>query len=211
MATLGTMKTRIANELARTDLTAEIADAIASAIAYHDTGAWWFNETSATFNTSSGTDEYPAATATFMSSLISPDAVTATVSGQKEPLRQISWQEMVAKRWDSTPAGPPTQYAMYQQKFYVYPVPDATYTVTVYFAGLLGAPSSDGVANAWTTEAEELTRTRAKIILFEDVIREAESSVDISRLRMREQEALAALRRMNNARLGTGFLVAEYL
>lgn len=208
MATLGAMKTRIADDLARADLTTQIADAITSAIAYHDTGSWWFNETSGTFSTSSGTDEYAPATATFLTSLIREDAVTATVSGEREPLRRISWAQMTDQRWDSAPAGPPTQFAIYGQKFYVYPVPDATYTITIWYAGILGAPGADGSSNAWTTEGEALIRARAKFLLFRDVIRDpAEAAVQAQA----EADALAALRRMNNARLSTGRVDAEYL
>lgn len=208
MPSLGTMKTRIADELARADLTTQIADAITSAVAHHDTGAWWFNETSGAFNVSSGTDEYAAATATFLTSLIREDAVTATVNGQREPMRRISWAQMVDKRWDNQPAGSPTQFAIYGQKFYVYPVPDATYSVTVWYQGILGVPGSDGASNAWTNEGEALIRARAKYLLFRDVIRDpAEAAVQAQA----EAEALAALQKMNRARQATGFVDAEYL
>jgi hypothetical protein len=208
MATLGTMKTRIANEIARADLTTEIAESIVSAIAHHDTGSWWFNETSGTFSTSSGTDEYAPATATFLTSLIREDAITATVQGSRDPLRRISWEQMVDQRWDSTPSGPPMQFAIYGQKFYVYPVPNATYTITIWYAGILGVPGADGSTNAWTTEGEALIRARAKMLLFRDVIRDAnEAAVQANA----EADALVALRRMNNARIATGRVDAEYL
>lgn len=208
MPSLGTMKSRIADELARADLTSQIADAITSAVAHYDTGAWWFNETSGTFNVSSGTDEYTSATATFLTSLIREDAVTATISGQREPLRRISWAEMVDKRWDNQPGGPPSQFAIYGQRFYVYPVPDATYTITVWYQGILGVPGADGNSNAWTNEGEALIRARAKYLLFRDVIRDpAEASVQAAA----EAEALRALQRLNRARVATGFVDAEYL
>ena len=208
MPTLGTMKTRIADELARADLTSQIADAITSAVAHYDTGGWWFNETSGTFSVSSGTDEYNSGTATFLTSLIREDALTATVQGDREPMRRISWAEMTDRRWDNTPAGPPLLYAIYGQKFYVYPVPDDTYTITVWYQGILGVPGSDGSSNAWTNEGEALIRARAKYLLFRDVIRDpAEAAVQAQA----EGEALAALRRMNRARVATGRVDAEYL
>lgn len=208
MPSLGTMKTRIADELARADLTSQIADAITSAVAHYDTGSWWFNETSGTFSVSSGTDEYTSSTATFLTSLIREDGVTATVNGDREPMRRISWAEMVTKRWDATPSGSPLQYAIYQQRFYVYPVPNATYTITVWYQGIIGVPGADGSSNAWTNEGEALIRARAKYLLFRDVIRDpAEASVQAAA----EAEALRALRAMNRARQATGFVDAEYL
>ena len=55
MATLGTMKTRIANELARADLTSELAGAITSAIAHYERRRWWFLESESTFTTTPST------------------------------------------------------------------------------------------------------------------------------------------------------------
>lgn len=208
MPSLGTMKTRIADELARSDLTTQIADAITTAIAHYDTGSFWFNEASGTFSVSSGTDEYTSSTATFLTSLIREDGVTATVNGDREPMRRISWAEMVTRRWDATPSGSPTLYAIYQQRFYVYPVPNATYTITVWYQGVLGVPGSDGASNAWTNEGEALIRARAKYLLFRDVIRDpAEAQVQAAA----EAEAYRALQKMNRARQATGFVDAEYL
>jgi hypothetical protein len=208
MATLGTMKTRIADEIARSDLTSQIAAAILSAIEFYDRRRFWFNETEATFNTVAGTDAYTSATATFLSTLIEDDSMTVTVSDSKEPMHKISFAEMQRYRIDNVQSGAPTHYAYYRQRLYLHPVPDAAYPIIVFHTGTLGIPASDGASNAWTTEAEELIRLRAKADLFENVIREFGEA---DRLRAREQEALQSLIRFTNGRTATGFVVAEYL
>ncbi len=208
MATLGTMKTRIADEIARADLTSQIAAAILSAIEFYDRRRFWFNETEATFNTIAGTDAYAAADAAFLATLIEDDSMTVTVSGSKEPMRKISFAEMQRYRIDLVQSGPPTHYAYYRQRLYLHPVPDAAYPIIVFHTAMLGIPANDGASNAWTTEAEELIRLRAKADLFENVIREFGEA---DRLRAREQEALQSLIRFTNGRTATGCVVAEYL
>lgn len=208
MATLATMKSRIADEIARTDLTTQIAAAILSAIEFYDRRRFWFNETESTFNTIAGTDAYAAADAAFLSTLIEDDSMTVTYSGSKEPMRKISFGEMQRYRIDLVQSGPPTHYAYYRQRLYLHPVPDAAYPIIVFHTAALGIPANDGASNAWTTEAEELIRLRAKADLFENVIREF---AEADRLRGREQEALQSLIRFTNGRTATGYVVAEYL
>lgn len=208
MATLGTMKTRIADEIARADLTSQIALAITSAIEFYDRRRFWFNETESTFNTVSGTDAYTSVEAPFLATLIDDDSMTATVSATKEPLRKLAFSTMQLYRIDTIPLGPPTFYAMYRQRLYLHPVPDAVYPIIVFHTAALGVPANDGASNAWTTEAEELIRLRAKADLFENVIRDF---AEADRLRAREAEALQSLIAYTNKRTSSGYVVAEYL
>lgn len=208
MATLGTMKARIADELARADLTSQIALAITSAIAFYDTRRFWFNETEATFNTVSGTDAYTASDAAFIATLIEDDSMTVTVSGKKSPLRKVPFGEIQAERIDAVPAGPPARYAFYRQRLYVAPVPDAAYALIVFYTAQLGVPASDGASNAWTTEAEELIRLHAKVDLFENVIRDYPEA---DRMRAREADVLARLSALSNRRASSGVIRAEYM
>jgi hypothetical protein len=206
MPSLGTMKARIADELARDDLTSQIAAAIVSAVAHYERRPWWFMETEGTFNTAPGTDAYTTSTATFLSTLVDEDSLTMTVNGSKEPLRKIAFAEMQDYRIDTVPSGPPTHYAMYRQRLYVHPVPDRTYSATVFFTGNIGVPAADGDSNSWTNEGEELIRLRAKADLFENVIRDY---AEADRMRGREIEVLRSLQGLHSNRTATGFLVAE--
>lgn len=208
MATLGTMKTRIADELARADLTSQIALAIVSAISFYETRRFWFLETEATFNTTSGTDAYTSATATFISTLIDDDSMTVTVSGDKQSLQKIPFGQMQEMRINTTAAGAPRFFSFYRQRLYLAPVPDATYAIIVFYLGALGVPGADGSSNAWTTEAEELIRLHAKVDLFENVIRDF---AEADRLRLREADVLAKLTALSNRRTASGMVVPEYL
>ena len=78
----------------------------------------------------------------------------------------------------------------------------------MFFVATLGIPAADGDSNAWTTEAEELIRLRAKADLFENVIRDY---AEADRMRAREMEVLMSMNSLNNARTASGFVVAEYL
>lgn len=207
MATLGVMKTRIADELARTDLTSQIALAIASAVAFYETRRFWFLETEATFNTVSGTDAYTSATATFLTTLIDDDSMTATVSGDKNPMIKLPFSVMQERRLNDDPAGAPTHFSFYRQRLYLYPVPDAVYAVIVFYVGAIGVPGADGSSNAWTTEAEELIRLHAKVDLMENVIRDYPEA---DRMRLREADVLSRLTALSNRRTASGFVVAEY-
>lgn len=58
MATYGDMQARIADELARTDLAAEIQNEIQTAISYYENERFWFNEGQWTFNTVNAQELY---------------------------------------------------------------------------------------------------------------------------------------------------------
>lgn len=207
MATLGTMKTRIADEIARADLTSQIALAIASAVQFYETRRFWFLETEGTFNTISGTDAYTTSTATFISTLIDDDSVTATISGDRTPMVKLPFSAMQPLRLNTDPEGPPKFFSFYRQRMYLHPVPDAAYTITVYYLTTLGVPGADGSSNAWTTEAEELIRLHAKVDLFENVIRDF---AEADRMRAREADVLRRLDALSNRRTAAGMVVAEY-
>lgn len=207
MATLGTMKTRIADELARTDLTSQIALAIVSAISFYETRRFWFLETDGTFNTIASTDAYTTSTATFLSTLIDDDSMTATISGDRVPMIKLPFAAIQPMRLNTDPEGPPRFFSFYRSRIYLHPVPDAVYAITVYYLTTLGVPGADGSSNAWTTEAEELIRLHAKVDLMENVIRDYPEA---DRLRLREADVLAKLTALSNRRAASGFVVAEY-
>lgn len=208
MATLGTMKTRIADEIARSDLTSQIALAIASAVQFYESRRFWFLETEGSFNTISSTDAYTTSNATFLSTMIDDDSMTATVNGDREPMVKLTFNQMQPLRLNTDPMGPPRFWAYYRQRIYLHPVPDAAYTITVYYLTTLGVPGADGSSNAWTTEAEELIRLHAKVDLFENVIRDFSEA---DRLRLREADVLSRLTELSNRRTARGMVVAEYL
>lgn len=215
MATLATLRTRIADELARADLTSQISLAVLSAIQFYRDERFTFKETVATFSTVAGQEWYTSATATFLPTMESDDSVTVTVSGYPYPLRKVTYETMEALSTAGTTRGIPAYYCFYREQMRLYPAPDAVRTMTVSMIGsgstgwdTYGDPLPDNADGGWTTEAEELIRLHAKIDLFENVIRDF---AEADRLKPRLQMVLTQLRGVANKRNGSGQIAAEYL
>ena len=160
MPSFATMEARIIAELQRSDLATFVDDAINDAINHYTRYRFWFNETSATQNTASGTAVYAWPT-----DFVMLDSLVITVSGTTYPLRQVSPREI--DEWNSTTStGVPTCFAEYKSQFRLYPTPNATLTLTQYYVKSFTALTTGSASsNVWTTEAEELIRTRAKKLL----------------------------------------------
>lgn len=210
MTTYGALKTRIADELARSDLTSQIVLAIDGAIKFYQPERFWFNDATASFSTVAGTDTYAQ-----LNIVEQIDSLTVTVNGAREPLLRVTFQEMEALYGSGT-RGIPTHYCVYDELVRLSPVPDAVYTmriatVTNYVDwSPYTVPLSDAATSPWTDEAEELIRLHAKVDLLENVIRDVAAFAEADRLRMREQTVLRQLRKKTD-NLNTAGIVAEYV
>jgi hypothetical protein len=176
MTTQTIMKARIADELARSDLTTQIAYAISDAIAAYTDERWLFNESrSNTFSTVANQEFYAASDATFIGTLNKIDYVTILVGDQPYqviPMRPVDMEHLST---NGTSTGQPSWYAYYDKKIRLYPVPDAVYTMRVAAAIDVAAPATDGEAsNPWMTTAERLIRSRAKLELALHVLKDLE-------------------------------------
>lgn len=196
----GTMQNRIADEIARTDLGAQIRDAIQSAIRLHESERFWFNESEATASTVAGQAGYAVP-----SDFLEADDLTLTVSGNRYPLvpRGYDWLRQVSVTEASR--GRPGSWAIYADQLWLYPVPDGAYTLTLSYLKRLAALSASGDTNAWMTHGEELIRARAKADLFANVIRDFDEAIAMKAV---ETEALANLRIKSAKKISTGKLTA---
>lgn len=175
MATLGTMKSRIATELARSDLTTDIATAIMDAVDEFSDVPFYFL-----------TEEVEADTTAGVPTLALPTGfrrlqmVTVTVGTQRYDMPpdrdQITYEEYRARNWDTTRLGQPRNFAIFEQNYYFDPTPDQAYTITSSFVYKRDVPASDGSSNAWTTDAEAMIRAKAKALLYRDRIRNLEQA-----------------------------------
>jgi len=212
MTTRAAMKTRIANELIRSDLTTEIADAITTAIDHYKYQRWFFNETQgSTTTTTAGVESYNPPT-----SFLSLDALRLKLTAtQSRKLEQIHWDSMEQYREDSdSDRSEPYYFAEYQNKYFLWPTPVAVYTLA--WSGLTDtAPTSDSqTSNPWMTFGEALIRQRARSIVQIDVLRDegaltqaaAMASRGLDTLGLLEQSALTALIRENVRRTTSGRL-----
>lgn len=167
MATFLDLKTKVASEIHRSDLTDEVEEAVLSAVRYYTSQRFWFNEASGTFNTVASQVEY--GTGTIPDGIIELDLVTITVNGRVQQLDPYPWQ-MLASVDQSTWAGIPSKYGWRAEALRLYPRPNAVYTVTCYFLKEFNALSADGDENVWTNEGFDLIKYRAKADLFDGVV-----------------------------------------
>lgn len=229
MATWGAMKTRIANEIARSDLTSEIAEAMKSAVRFYRWKYRFFlGEDVRTFYTVAGQETYTDANTSYQQLYnAGDDSMRITFGGLPEPLRKVTYAEMEALSVGTTLRGIPSHYCLYENSVRFYPTPDAAYLITWSYhradifngfrtfpysgvppTGIDDTSPQDSAEGFWTTEAEELIRLHAKIDLFENVIRDPAEGAT---LKPRLAETLAMLVDVTNRRNASGVVRAEYL
>lgn len=175
MGTLTIMKARIADELARTDLTSQIAYAITDAIAAYEDERFHFNETRAlTFPTVANQEFYDSDDAASIATIQKIDYVMVYVGDIPHTLTYERPEDMEALSVSGTQSGTPWSYTWYGNQLRLYPVPDQAYTIRIGASVKIAAPATDGEAsNPWMTHAERLIRSRAKNelalhVLFDD-------------------------------------------
>lgn len=168
--TLGQLKARIADELARTDLTDQIALAIEDAISEAAANRFWFTEVlGLTFNTVIGQAYYTSADIVALTEI---DALYITINGQRRNLRQASQGELDDIATGTPPIGEPFTYSRYADQLRLDPLPRLVYPVFIDGLSRLPALADDTGWNAWTdsTRGERLIRALAKRNVLADVI-----------------------------------------
>jgi hypothetical protein len=174
MSTLSTMKSRIAAELCRTDLTSLIATAIQDAIdAYTDERFHFAESRAITFSTSDGQEFYDSDDAASIATINVIDYAVVYVGNDPHTLRYERPEDMEHLSVNGTQEGTPWSYTWYGDQIRLYPVPDQAYTVRIGAAVKVAAPATDGEAsNPWMTYAERLIRSRAKYELALHVLKD---------------------------------------
>lgn len=188
MANYGDLKARIADDLARTDLTTQIIAAISDAIDEYKDRRLGFNEViSSALPFTAGTPNYAVPTDFLHADLIMhSDGATETVVDQidHETYRRIVFQP-------NNQQGQAQVYSIYAGEFWFYPTPDnSTDTYKVHYLQDLTDAAADETENGWTNQGRNLVRARAKGDLFAHVIRNpqeaalcyAEASNQLNRL-----------------------------
>jgi len=169
VADLTALKTRIASELHRSDLTTEIANAISTAIRLYRSKRFEVNEQQATFATVADQEAYT--TATIPDDIGQIDSLRITVDDTRTVLGQKTFLDLQAMSTSATLTGQPSHWAFYMQKVFLYPIPDAAYTILVSYKQRKDEPSSDGDSSTiWTNQCEPLIRACAKKLICRDVM-----------------------------------------
>ena len=201
MTTLAVMKARIADEVMRDDLTSQIATAISDAIKFYQKKRFYLNEKDEiTFSTVASQSEYGAAANSLIPYLYKIDWMTEN----GDFVRQIS-NEMYRDLMETPSSGEPYHYVYFQQKIRLYPTPSAVYEIRIQAHYKLAEPASDDEAdNPWMTDAEELIRHRAKMLLWRDIILDPEKATICAGA---EMAAFDSLKAISGTMTGTGMLV----
>lgn len=194
MATLGDLKTRIADELLKRNLNTQIASHISRAIEFYAGRRFWFN------------------TGRMVGSAVAPDAngYVALPAGTRL-IDQIMVGVMVLERRDpsaidewiaySPSAGQPLDYAPAGDNIRLYPIPTAPVALSVVGTFDLAALAADADSNAWTNEAADLIAARTRMTMFRDVLRDPDG---MALALAAEREAVTDLDMKTMRRLGTG-------
>lgn len=174
--TLGDMKTRIASELARSDLTTQIANAITDAIGFYQKQRFRFNEAvpdnPVSFATVAGRANYTTADNANIATVLHLDyllmLVGSTIFGLKRE------DPVIVKLYNQTNQmmGQPGWFAYEGNELILASIPDQAYTVYLGGVFVAPAPASDVEANnPWMVAAERLIRSMAKYLIAKHVTR----------------------------------------
>lgn len=190
--TLGSLKAEIADDLARSDLTTQIASAITRAIKVYWTTRFYFNETRAsTFLTVATQSLYTSSTSADIPNFFDFDDVFVTVSGWKRPLVRDDADTLDSLIGSSGATGDPIQWAWVNQSILLYPIPNAVRTITIVGAIKIDAPTADGDStNVWIAEGYELIRRHAKALIYTHVIKDMDQAQTMLSAAESEKERL---------------------
>lgn len=197
--TLGDLKTRVADELARADLASQIALAITDAISEACTHRFWFMEVRGlTIPLSAGTASYATDD---IASLIEIDRLRLTVGSQDRTLQPADDDQL--DRWNdgTPPVGEPYAYSRYGEQIRFYPTPRTSYTVTIDGLTRGAALDADGDSSIWTTTGERYVRALAKRNVLAEVIHDYDRAEAMDALAVRYRNELLA---QTHSRVATG-------
>lgn len=205
MSNFGTMISRIADEIARTDLTTtQIPRCIKTAIQEAEIERFWFTEGRA-FAVTDATQGQPAYYDA-PTDLIELDNLIISVNGSTYELDHQDWVYIDGIDTQGT-TGLPKMFAYYNDDFRLYPTPDASYTMFISYHKRLVDLSLSADTNAWMTYGEAYIRNKAKRILYTDVIRTVPQLAATAAAA--EQAAHQALRAESGRRVTKGVVSAR--
>jgi len=189
MSTFLEMQQRIADDLNRTDLTAQIKKAINRAIRFYQKEPFWFKETSATFNTVAAQKTYT----TTDTSITDIDRIHFMRAVINSAIYKITEKPLsfIENRNPNFAQGIIRYYAWWANTIYFYLVPNQIWTVTIYYTKKYTDLSADSDTNDWTTYAEDLIESRARAWLYSRILKDQANAV---MAQAEEEQNLQALR-----------------
>lgn len=200
------MKAEIADDLLRSDLTTQIAEAITAAITHWQAERFFFNESRLnTFATVATQSTYTSSDDADVPNFFELDYVKLIDSGGiiYTMLRQDP-EDMEDLLFTGTSSGRPYSYAYWEESFRLFPIPDAVYTIRPVGHVLKAAPATDGEANnVWMVAGYDLIKAEAK----KRLLKNKELNIDLARVEAGSvDEALSRLYRLSSKKTATGHI-----
>lgn len=206
MSNYGDMKSRIADEIADSTLSPQIILAINSAIDFYQRQEFYFNTKTGTFSTVASQEYYTTAANADIPSIIKIMSMKVTDSSYKYDVWPATFTDIDFLQ-DGNHTGRPDSFAYFNKQIRLYPIPTSVMTVTMAYTYRLAALSADSDENAWTSDAEELIRQRAKRLIATDILRDVDMANAAVSL---EKEALDALRKETRLRRSATMLRTDF-
>lgn len=204
MSTLAQMRSRIADDLNRSDLNVQIDKSINRAISFYEKEEFWFRETTSTFSTIINQEGYGTADS-LPSDILEIDYAKLILSStvhqelEKRPFAYI--QQLNAGR----ATGDPTDYAWYQNKLYLYLIPNSVKTITLFYRKSYSVLSADSDTNDFTVYAEDLIEARASWWIYSRILKDYDAA---NIAKAEENEVLQALREKSRQYQSTNLITA---
>ncbi len=162
MATLGDLEARIYREIHKT-LSTDVRNAVLEAVRHYQTDRFWFNEAVDNFNI---TLSAVYSLSNVLPKVINVDSMLVYQGGVPYHVEQQSWNLLDRLDIGSSVTGTPSDFAIHHEMLRLYPTPNATTSIQVAYHKQITLSSSATASNAWTNEAADLIRHRAKALLY---------------------------------------------
>lgn len=191
------------------EYTSQIQASVFEAIRFCEREIYYFNQTrDVTFTTVENRQFYDAADNAQIPRLGGLTAAwSEDAQGQRTTLLRWRQQDLESLSDNSAAKGEPYAFTYYDQKIRLYPIPGETvFTIRLQLTPYRLAPISDpSESNAWTIEAFDMLRARAKYSLYKNILKDANLAAEA--LNDYNEQHLA-LKAETSRRNGTGVIVA---
>ena len=205
MTTVAVMATRMSGHINRgSTYDTQIREAINTAVKHYKPRRFTFNTKRSTASTVKDQEYYA-----LPNDLKEIDMLRVLYSSgdYTDPLHEVTYRWIERHRHNVSYVSQPEKFAVQGLDLRLWPVPDAAYTLTMTYLRDIGgfsATATDATTNEWTTDAEELIRSRAMVDVLLNTVGGKDSKTTAAGWFGREKDAYKTLRRQANRRESAG-------
>jgi hypothetical protein len=199
MSNFSAVQSLCIEDIDKTDQTANVQQAIKDAVKfYNNREAMWFQEERAQTTVFTSSDLYQ-----LPSDFDSRETLTIL-----DPTNSDTWAltpkplEWILERTDTDHTSHPKFYTIFDDQIQLYPYPDQTYTLSLYYKrNLSEVTATPAYTSSWFTEADDLIRYRADRMIYKNILHDTEASNEAKEM---EAEQYNTLLKRHRRRLQTG-------